>query len=103
MSSVADLCNAGISFGRGDNVGGGLSLAAAIPVVGAGANAARLARTGQKLIGAAQPTVLSNGIKLTGHAVERLAGRESHVTGSMIQTTLRRGEVFWDPKNQTNN
>jgi RHS repeat-associated protein len=44
VSWVPDLVNAGISLGRGDYAGAGLSIAAAIPVIGAAGNASRLGR-----------------------------------------------------------
>jgi len=45
VSSIADVVNACISLGRGDYLGAGLSLGAAIPGAGAAFNATRLART----------------------------------------------------------
>ncbi|GAB4543525.1 MAG: hypothetical protein Tsb0020_55320 [Haliangiales bacterium] len=48
VSWVPDVANAGISAGRGDWAGAGLSMAAAIPFVGAAANATRLGRTAAK-------------------------------------------------------
>jgi hypothetical protein len=45
VSWAPDLLNAGISLGRGDYTGAGLSAAAAVPFFGAAANAARVART----------------------------------------------------------
>jgi hypothetical protein len=44
ISWIRDVLNSGISLARGDWVGAGLSVAAAIPGVGNGANASRLAR-----------------------------------------------------------
>lgn len=44
VSFVPDLLNAGISLGRGDFTGAGLSAAAAVPFLGAPANATRLGR-----------------------------------------------------------
>lgn len=44
VSWLPDAANAGISLGRGDYVGAGLSLAAAIPAAGNAANVARLGR-----------------------------------------------------------
>ncbi len=46
FGEVADLANAGISAARGDWVGAGLSLAAAIPFAGWGATAAKVGRKG---------------------------------------------------------
>lgn len=45
VSWVPDVLNAGISAGRGDWTGAGLSVAAAVPFAGAAANATRLGRT----------------------------------------------------------
>lgn len=47
---VADLLNAGISALRGDYVGAALSLAAAIPFVGWGATAAKVAKRGADIV-----------------------------------------------------
>ncbi len=41
VGNIADLANAGISVARGDFVGAGLSLAAAVPIVGIAAGAAK--------------------------------------------------------------
>ena len=46
VGDVADVVNAGISLGRGDYTGAVLGLAAAIPIIGVGAGAARIARRG---------------------------------------------------------
>lgn len=45
-SFVPDLLNAGISLGRGDFGGAGLSALAAVPFLGAAANSTRLLRAG---------------------------------------------------------
>ncbi|ACY15442.1 SpvB/TcaC N-terminal domain-containing protein [Haliangium ochraceum] len=45
VSWAPDLVNAGISAGRGDWVGAGLSVSAAVPFIGATANATRVTRT----------------------------------------------------------
>ena len=45
VSWVPDLANAGISLGRGDNWGAGMSVAAAAPFAGAAANGLRLGRS----------------------------------------------------------
>ncbi len=55
ISWAPDLVNAGISLGRGDWVGAGLSIAAAIPIVGAAGNAGRLGRTAANAADAAPP------------------------------------------------
>jgi RHS repeat-associated protein len=44
VGNIADLVNAGVSAARGDYVGAGLSLAAAVPVVGIAAGAAKTAK-----------------------------------------------------------
>jgi RHS repeat-associated protein len=46
VGDVVDVFNAGISLGRGDYAGAALGLAAAIPIIGAAAGAARVARRG---------------------------------------------------------
>lgn len=48
VSWVPDVLNAGISAGRGDWAGAGLSMAAAVPFAGAAANATRLSRAAAK-------------------------------------------------------
>ncbi|WP_455663852.1 PAAR-like protein [Phocaeicola sp.] len=48
VGAVPDLLNAAISAGRGDWLGAGLSLCAAVPFVGDAATAAKLARKGVK-------------------------------------------------------
>lgn len=50
VGNIADLLNAGISALRGDFVGAGLSLAAAIPLAGLFAGGAKVVRSGAKLI-----------------------------------------------------
>jgi hypothetical protein len=45
------VLNAGISLGRGDFTGAGLSALAAIPAIGAPANALRLSRAGEQAAG----------------------------------------------------
>ncbi|WP_257456314.1 SpvB/TcaC N-terminal domain-containing protein [Archangium lipolyticum] len=57
VSWVPDVINAGISAGRGDLVGAGMSLGAALPGVGNAANVARLARQGVKAADAATTVV----------------------------------------------
>lgn len=47
--------------------------------------------------------LVKDGLQLSGHALIRLAGRESHVTSKMIGIAIRRGQSFWDPKNRTIN
>ena len=49
VGNVADLTNAGISFARGDNVGGALSLAAAVPGAGLVVGVGKTARTTLKI------------------------------------------------------
>jgi hypothetical protein len=46
---------------------------------------------------------LAPAIKFSKHALERLAGRESHVTDKMIKKTIELGQKFFDPKNKTIN
>lgn len=53
---MPDLLNAGISLGRGDFTGAGLSAAAAVPFLGAPANAIRLGRAGEKAAGVLKNT-----------------------------------------------
>jgi RHS repeat-associated protein len=50
VSWAPDLLNAGISLGRGDFTGAGLSAAAAVPLIGATANTARIARTADTFV-----------------------------------------------------
>ena len=50
LGVIPDVANAGISALRGDWVGAGLSLAAAIPFAGWGATAAKVARRGAKVV-----------------------------------------------------
>ena len=50
VALIADLFNAGISAGRGDWVGAGLSLSGAVPVLGNAANAVRITRTTAKMV-----------------------------------------------------
>jgi len=47
VGDVLDLVNAGISLGRGDYLGAGLSAAAAIPIIGSAGGAGRIARRGE--------------------------------------------------------
>ncbi|WP_255987374.1 hypothetical protein [Chitinolyticbacter albus] len=53
FGEVADLANAGISAARGDFIGAGLSLAAAIPFVGWGATGAKAVKRGVDVADAA--------------------------------------------------
>jgi len=46
---VADIVNSGVSFSRGDALGGGLSLAAAIPIIGDAAAAGRIVRSASQI------------------------------------------------------
>jgi len=50
VSWVPDLLNAAVSLSRGDIAGAGLSTLAAVPFVGAPANALRLGRQGEKIV-----------------------------------------------------
>ncbi|MEX2205538.1 MAG: RHS repeat-associated core domain-containing protein, partial [Myxococcota bacterium] len=50
VSFIPDLLNAGISLGRGDYVGAGMSSLAAVPFVGIAANAARVARSADTFV-----------------------------------------------------
>lgn len=65
-----DLANAGISFARGDNVSGGLSLAATIPGAGIGATGAKWA--------------IGSGLPLVG-----LMAKNSDEAAGVVQYTLR--------------
>jgi len=49
----ADLANAGISYTRGDYIGAGLSVSAAVPVAGTFTGLAKLARKAKKALGKA--------------------------------------------------
>lgn len=63
VSWIPDLFNAGVSYGRGDNWGGGMSLAAAAPLAGAAANGLRLGRAATR--GASK--ALRKALKAAGH------------------------------------
>jgi RHS repeat-associated protein len=65
FSFIPDLVNAGISLGRGDIVGAGLSAAAVLPGIGAPANAARLARAATAI--APSSRVLGRALEAAGH------------------------------------
>jgi hypothetical protein len=87
---------------------GALALVAAPAIVGAlGAEGAAGAGTGvavaanqaaPKIQQATQALARLETV-LSGHAVDRLAGRESHVTLKMIDAAIRKGDTFFDPKN----
>ncbi|MBU1223621.1 MAG: type IV secretion protein Rhs [Gammaproteobacteria bacterium] len=68
---AADLVNAGISYGRGDALGGSLSLGAAIPVIGAAATTGKL---GSKAADVLQAN------KAAGDAFEQAIGTELRAT-----------------------
>lgn len=41
------------------------------------------------------------GLVLSRHAMERLVGRESHVSLSAVERAIARGQQFFDPKNRS--
>lgn len=67
VGDVLDLVNGGISLARGDYLGAGLSLAAAIPIIGAAAGASRVARNGAVVEGIYEFTAKS-GKKYVGQS-----------------------------------
>ena len=64
-------------------------------------------KAGPKLLPAISQTTLTRmaaeagqkGLKLSRHAMERLIGRESHVTLSMVKKAIEKGKKYFDPKN----
>ena len=80
FSFIPDILNAGISLGRGDFTGAGLSTVAAIPFIGATGNVARLGR--QAASSAAQAARLSR----------QLASQEIAGGHAFIKHVIQRGE-----------
>lgn len=66
---AADLVNSGISYGRGDRLGGSLSLGAAVPVIGAAATAGKFGAKGADAV--AKDITLSR--RTHGEAAEHAA------------------------------
>jgi RHS repeat-associated protein len=79
---AADLLNAGISYGRGDALGGSLSLGAAVPVLGAAATTGKL---GSKAADVLQAN------KAAGDAFEQAIGAELRTTHEIVapQITIK--------------
>lgn len=80
FSFIPDILNAGISLGRGDFTGAGLSTVAAIPFIGATGNVARLGR--QAASSAAQAARLGR----------QLASQEIAGGHAFIKHVIQRGE-----------
>lgn len=71
VGEFADLANAGVSALRGDFVGAGLSLAAAIPFVGWGATTAKVGRKGLHAVETTAEAAAKKGAKETPPPKER--------------------------------
>ena len=83
FSALPDLANAGISAARGDFTGAGLSAAGAVPILGAPANAARMARTADRVADAVDPARAGQLLLGPGSDVPNAGGRiRSFVTES---------------------
>lgn len=83
---AADLLNAGISYGRGDALGGSLSLGAAVPVIGAAATVGKL--------GAKEAGIVANGIR--GRASEARVLQELGLTKNTTAVSTAEGRSIPD-------
>ena len=102
LGAVPDLINAGISFARGDFVGGGMSLIAAIPIVGDAVGAAKTVVKGTKLVSKAMK-YMSKAEKLIKYAkgiygiAQGLYGIYQSNDGlKEIYEKIKNGENPWD-------
>ncbi len=102
LGAVPDLINAGISFARGDFVGGGMSLIAAIPIVGDAVGVAKTAVKGTKMVTKAMK-YMSKAEKLIKYAkgiygiAQGLYGIYQTKDGLQeIYNKIKNGENPWD-------
>lgn len=77
---AADLVNSGISYGRGDTVGGSLSLGAAVPFIGAAATVGKFGAKGADAVGGAYKDV------------KGIAGNHAHHTPANSASPLSKSD-----------